>query len=161
MERSCTSADAPALTATIGSAWSASWESRLGIERPVEESWQVVVAWSTDPQGDDGGSRPPDAVDTVVVVRSPDGRSYSSQDGKVSDDATVSGPGLEEEPWWPVPDLIFSASAEAPEDVSGWTARAILLDDGGRLVAECSAPVPATPAASRPGGYVSSGSSPP
>lgn len=135
---SCTSTGPFVATAMIGSAASVTWESRLGIERTVEGPWEVAAAWSTGLGADDGGNRPLDAPYAALEIRSADGSFYSAEGG------TPSGAVADDYLWWSVPEPIASVSVEAPEDVSGWTATAVLLDDGGTVVAECSAPVPAS-----------------
>ncbi|WP_106264059.1 MULTISPECIES: RDD family protein [Isoptericola] len=139
---SCTSTSPFVATATIGSAASATWESRLGIERPVERSWEVAVVWSAALGVDDGGNPPLDAPSAALEVRAPDGSFYSAEGGPMPDDEP--GADADNSVWWSVPEPIASVSVEAPQDLSGATATAVLLDDGGTLLARCTVPVPAT-----------------
>ncbi|WP_407319872.1 RDD family protein [Isoptericola halotolerans] len=138
---SCVSTGPFAATAMVSSSVSSSWESRLGVERTTEQSWRVAAGWSTG-LGLDATDNPDVTVgEAVLSVRSADGRTYAA--------ASPSDEG-EDPLWWSMPDQVAATDLEAPEDVSGWDARVVLLDDDGEALAECTAPVPAVEAVGSP-----------
>ncbi|GAA1724273.1 hypothetical protein GCM10009809_20070 [Isoptericola hypogeus] len=144
-EAACDLAGAEPYVATIGSAYSEEWDTRLGMTRTTAESWQAVVGWSTDPAAE-GSVDPNDGESprATLVVRSPDGRQYSS--AQTSPDGSG-----DDETWWSVDvDHVASALVDAPEDVSGWAARATLADASGDVVAECTGVVPEVDASTTP-----------
>lgn len=142
-ETVCTVTAPAPLTAMIGSAHSTQAQSRLGITRTTDESWQVVATWSDEAPGAPAeGPADPDALDgatTRLTVRAPDGRTRST--GPAGPGGT--GPsGLL--PWWSAPgDTVATASLESPDDLTGWTATTYLVDARGSVVAECSGRIPA------------------
>jgi len=140
-ETSCTSTGDFAATAVFGSSRSTRWDSRLGITRVTETTWQVAVGWSTGLGTDSSDNPEVGDTTTALSVRSPDGRTYSSA-GHLADGESDVGDGVGDDLWWTVPDLVGSDVVGAPEDVEGWTARAVLVGDDGAIVAECSALVP-------------------
>jgi uncharacterized RDD family membrane protein YckC len=133
-ETVCTFDGPTPLTAMIGSSHTTMSESRLGISRMTEESWQVVAAWSDETPGTAGDADtvpvPVDAAATLTV-RSPDGWVHGS-DGTSANLL-----------WWAMPGHdLASAAVDSPDDLTGWTATTT-LSDGDGLLAECSGVIPA------------------
>jgi Mce-associated membrane protein len=126
----------PDATAYVESTARVSWETRLGVERETHRAWSVVAGWST------GSDVPADRLDDTggtpaVSVQAPDGRVFSS----------AGDTGFDPGDYWlsdASPGPVSSATGvDLPEDPAGWTARVVLTDDGGAVLAECSVPVPA------------------
>lgn len=132
---SCQSGGSDA-TAHVETTARVSWESRLGVERETRRAWSVVAGWT-------GSDLPVDRLDDTggtpaVSVVAPDGRTFSS----------ASDLGFDPGGHWLDGDLgagpVPATGVDVPEDPAGWTARVILTDDDGAVLAECSVPVPAT-----------------
>jgi Mce-associated membrane protein len=125
----------PDATAYVETTARVSWETRLGVERETHRAWSVVAGWSTgdvpDDRLDDTGGTP------SVSVQAPDGRTFSS----------AGDTGFDPGAYWlsdTSPGPVSSAiGVDLTEDPAGWTARVVLTDDGGAVLAECSVPVPA------------------
>ncbi|SKC59293.1 RDD family protein [Krasilnikoviella flava] len=144
-ETSCLSTGDFAPTAVIGSARSFDMDSRLGITRVDVTRWQVAVAWSTGLGIDSSDNPEVGDLRARLTATSPDGRSHSWAESPGATGLDEAGDGFDEvagDPWISLADEVASAVVTVPEEPTGWTARAELLDDGA-VVAECSAPVPA------------------
>ena len=137
-QTSCTSTGDFAATAMIGSARSFDMDSRLGISRVDVTRWQVAVAWSTGLGVDSRDNPQVGHLDARITVTSPDtaALAWAESPGGTDPDEAADGA------WFSLTDEVASTVVTVPEEPTGWTARAELLDDGA-VVAECSAPVPA------------------
>ena len=144
-QTSCTSTGDFAATAMIGSARSFDMDSRLGITRVDGTRWQVAVAWSTGLGVDSSDDPEVGDLDARLTVTSTDGRALSWAEPPGTTGLDEAGDGVDEtadDAWFSRTDEVASTVVTVPEEPTGWTARAELLDDGA-VVAECSAPVPA------------------
>ncbi|MEL7978121.1 RDD family protein [Isoptericola sp. F-RaC21] len=146
---SCVSTGDVAASALFGTSRSFEHASRLGITRVSDTRWEVGVGWSSAFGVDSARSPVVGAVTAALAVTGPDGTTFTSPDSSfdgivVGEDASPEGDGDldENDLWWTVPEPIASTTITTDQDVTGWTARAALVDDDGTVLAECSAPVP-------------------
>lgn len=144
-QTSCMSTGDFAATAMVGSARSFDRDSRLGITRIDVTSWRVAVVWSTGLGVDSSDNPDVGHLDARLTVISPEGWAdhWAESPGATGLDETSDGfDEAADGAWFSPVDEVASVVATVPEDPTGWTARAELLDDGA-VVAGCSAPVPA------------------
>lgn len=135
-ESSCEVPGTSPYIALIGSSSSERNESRAGIWRTTEKSWQAVVGWSIATAGTDPDARMPLDARAGLTVHSPDGRQYTPRGEPTAPDGA-------DDTWWSMPgDDVASAVVDADEDLSGWTVTSTLVDGAGKVLAECVGAVP-------------------
>ncbi|GAA4730697.1 hypothetical protein GCM10023216_23220 [Isoptericola chiayiensis] len=135
-ETSCTSDGPNVATALVGSSYRSTGETRLGVWRTADESWRVVVGWSTGLGADTADNPDAEPAEAALSVRSPAGESYASELDPID------GPTETDPLWWSMPDMVAATGLDVPQDVSGWEARATLRDADGSVLAECTTTVP-------------------
>ncbi|GAB6939583.1 hypothetical protein JCM11754A_31100 [Isoptericola variabilis] len=139
-ETTCAGRGEMSATARIGTSRETQWDSRWGISHITRQHWQVGSAWTVGEEGDPGADPDAAAATARLTVRGPDGLSYFAEQ------ATPGGPsedvGEGSDLWWSEDGTVAEAVVDVPEDVSGWTVHAVLVDGRGSVLAECTAPAP-------------------